>query len=219
MELRELLKKLRKERNMSYQDMADKTGYSRSYISEVEKGKSASKKLIEKYIKIFPANKNDILIAYANEKVPDTVIERSEIKTRKIRTYNFLSSGNGCVDLSNYTEVDYMLLNDTYIQILRNGYAFKVSGKYMEPFFLNGDTILFLKKELNTWEELDSKLLLLNLDKDMYIKKLFFEKGIPYLHTFNERIYPPEKLDNFKKIELIGILQKRLEQDLSDYSF
>ena len=202
--------------------MADKTGYSRSYISEVEKGKSASKKLIEKYIKIFPANKNDILIAYANEKVPDTVIERAEraeIKTRKIKIYNFLSSGNGCVDLSNYVEVEYMLLNDTYIQILRNGYAFKVSGKYMEPFFLDGDTILFLKKELNTWEELDSKLLLLNLDNNIYIKKLFFEKGTPYLRTFNERIYPPEKLDNFKKIELIGMLQKRLEQDLSNYSF
>ena len=38
MELREILKRLRKEKNMSYQDMADKTGYSRSYISKVEKG-------------------------------------------------------------------------------------------------------------------------------------------------------------------------------------
>ena len=112
-----------------------------------------------------------------------------------------------------------MLLNETYIQILENGYAFKVIGKCMEPFFLEGDTLLFLKTKFNTWEELDSKLLLLNLDNKIYMKKIFFESGIPYLHTFNERIYPPEKLENFKKIKLVGILKKRLEQDLSDYSF
>ena len=51
------------------------------------------------------------------------------VNKHKIKVYNFASSGNGCVDLNVYREAEYMLLNDTHIQILKDGYAFKVKGK------------------------------------------------------------------------------------------
>ena len=221
MDLRMLLKKIREEKGMSYQEVGDKIGYSKSYINDVEKGKSASKKLIQGYVKLFPAYEKDILIAYANdkslgEKFTFNLEERR--RGQKVKVYDFISSGNGCVDLTIYKEVEYMLLNDT-IEILDNGYAFEVKDKNMEPFFLEGDTLFFLKKEFKNWLELDSKLILVDIDRKIYIKKLFFESGTPYFQTFNTRLFPQEKVEKFKSVKLLGVLNKRLEQDLSNYIF
>ena len=150
MELRDLLKKIRNDNGLSFRELAKRVGYTGGYLNDVEKGKSVSKNLLEQYIKAFPFYEQDLLVAYANEKMPtnDKYETKKNMHSHKIKIYDFTSSGNGRVDLSVYREVEYMLLNDTYIQILNDGYAFKIKDKNMEPFFLEGDAILFLKKNL-----------------------------------------------------------------------
>lgn len=143
-----------------------------------------------------------------------------KIVIKKLKTYKFFSSGVGCVDLNDYKEEYFMLETELMENISMNGYIFVVYDKYMEPVFFESDNMIFIKKKLNTWEELDSKLLFLNLDGKTYLKKLFFKEGIPYLHNFNERVFPPERMDKFKKVELMGVLNLRLvKQDMEKYEF
>ena len=75
------------------------------------------------------------------------------------------------------------------------------------------------KEEFTKWENLDSKLILVKLDDVYYVRKLYFEDGEPYLHSFNDRLYPKIRISDIKKVEYIGKLDSQLYRDMRKVTF
>ena len=65
MEINEIITKLRKRENFTFEEMAKRLGISTSYLNEVEKGRrKVSKKLYEKLIQNFPDDKKELEKSY-----------------------------------------------------------------------------------------------------------------------------------------------------------
>lgn len=218
-----------KEKNVSQTELAKRSGITQSSISDWLKGKYLPKQdkvhALADALNVSPSYlmgwddeenseeppKREKIIMEGFEDITDQMV------IKKLKTYKFFSSGVGSVDLNDYEEVEFMLFKETYSDIIKNGYTFRLYDKNLEPLLHEGDVIVFNEKKLSTWEELDSKLLFLKLDGKPYIKKLFFHDGVPYLHTFNERVYPKVSMSEFKNVELIGILKRRIvDQDIEN---
>ena len=115
MNLRELLKYIREEKGYSFQEIGDILGYRKSYISDIEKGKSVSYNVLESYLKAFPLYEEKLIEAYTKEKLPDSFLKKEsldraeKIKNFKLKAYDYDSINDGRVDLNKYSEVEYML--------------------------------------------------------------------------------------------------------------
>lgn len=230
MDIIDLLKKIKDENGYSFQELSQKLKFSRGYLNDVEKRRAKiSKNLLEAYIKNFPEYKRQLIQLYSQELMPMTESFMSELKEGEnfidvtelmgkyeIKVYDFLSNGSGEVDLSKFVKEEFLLEKIEAEEIINKGYVFKVLGDSMKPYFLNNDVIIF-KKEQKRWEELDSKLLLVKMKKKYYMRKLFFNNGQAYLHSFNERIYPEIKLE--EDSELMGILYLQIKRELKNIDF
>ena len=111
------------------------------------------------------------------------------------------------------------MLTKEVLEIAKNGFIFEVTGEMLLPFFSENDIIVFKKEELETWQELDSKLILIKLDEDYYLRKLYFEDGEPYLYAFNDRLYPKIQINKQKKVEYIGKLEMQLFRSVKNIKF
>lgn len=76
----EILRKIRTHHNDSLRGLAEKTGIYFTYIAKIETGEKAiTKEILEKLIEEYPLQKNELINAYAEELLPDFVLEK--IKT------------------------------------------------------------------------------------------------------------------------------------------
>lgn len=76
----EILRKIRTHHNDSLRGLAEKTGIYFTYIAKIETGEKAiTKEILEKLIEEYPLQKNELIDAYAEELLPDFVLEK--IKT------------------------------------------------------------------------------------------------------------------------------------------
>lgn len=85
----EVLKKIRTQQGDSLRALAGKTGIYFTYIDKVEKSeKPINNEILEKLVKEYPLQKKELIKAYANETIPDFVIE--EIKSPYINNENIM---------------------------------------------------------------------------------------------------------------------------------
>jgi transcriptional regulator with XRE-family HTH domain len=228
MEINELMKKIRLEHNYTYRKIAEKTGFSTGFINDVEKGRAnMSDNLFEAYIREFPLYKSELIKAYSHQKslvfnvYTGTKLEdiTSKVSFFKFKVYNFFPKEDGRVDLNNFSEVEFMQTNENGNLILKNGFVFKICDNSLEPVFLLGDNLVFLKETFERWEKFDGKIIIVKIENDFYIGKLLFEFGTPFLFPLNERVYPKLQISEYKKVSFVAILDRRLEQNLRHLSF
>ncbi len=229
MKFNELLKKIRLEKGYSYKDIADKTGFSKGFINNIEKGeRGSSEKFLRALINLFPTYEEILVKSYAEQKISSIANNNLKIEgfepekdTRKFKfkVYKFISDGNGEAELNSFEEMVYVLDKKTGEEILKNGFVFQIVGDAVAPILFDGDRIIFLKEEFTKWENLDSKLILVKLDDVYYVRKLYFEDGEPYLHSFNDRLYPKIRISDIKKVEYIGQLDSQLYRDMRKVTF
>ena len=210
MKINELIRKIREDHNYSLSEIGDKVGFAKGTIKTVESGQAPmSKNLFEGYIKAFPLMKNNLLKAYLNQFLPENMEDlnienlNSEIKLAKIysiKVYDFITSGSGEVNLNKYEVIKLPVEKE----ISENSFIFKTLGNNLEPHIIENDLIYFIKKDFESWEILNKKLVLVMIDKDYYIRKINFIKGKAYLFSFNENVYPEKEIDN--KVKFVGIL-------------
>ncbi len=219
MDLRELLRKIRTDKNMSFQELANKTGYSRGYLSDVEQGKSVSKKLLEQYIKVFPVYKDKLINAYAEEKLPKVADTQNInlVNLFSIKVYDYISNSDGKINIEEYEEIEFPFTKNDEELIVNNSFVFKVKNNALEPNIIEDDIIYFVKKNFENWEVIDRRLVLVMIDKDYYIKKVGFIKGKAYLFSFNENVYPEKEITN--KVKFIGILGGLLKRYNNELKF
>ena len=221
----EIIKKIRAEHKESTRDFSEKIGLSHSFISKLEAGdRKVSKKTLGTLIKKYPLYEKQLLQAYAEQNLPENFdntfqgLRQVEGVKELLKIYNFISNSDGRVNFSNYKEMEFMLTKEV-LEIAKNGFIFEVTGEMLLPFFSENDIIVFKKEELETWQELDSKLILIKLDEDYYLRKLYFEDGEPYLYAFNDRLYPKIQINKQKKVEYIGKLEMQLFRSVKNIKF
>ena len=228
MTIDKLIKKIRTEHGYSFGDMGEKVGFSKAMMEAVEKKKSpVSRNVLEGLIKTFPIYENQLIKAYLNqflredlqEKISVGSLKRVEKETDryKLKIYLFQSAGSGEIDLTSYEEVEYPLPIETGKEIQKNGYVFKVQGDNMKPNLLENDVIVFYKEEFQGWEAVDSRLILVEIDGKIYMRKLFFEEGKPFLVSFNTRMYP--KFEVTEDTKYIGQLTQQLDRIVTKIEF
>ena len=207
MTLRELLTKIRIEKGYTFRDLADKLDESAGRISDTEKGKiSISENLLKAYMEEFPLYKSKLLKAYTEEKIPVDLKEQVEVvlknkenknkrgmlEAQKLKIYTYDSGKSGELFLNEYKEVNIM----TEAKISDDDIVIEVKNKYIEPYFLEGDTLLFEFDDFTSWEALNKKLIAVRIKDKTYIRKLIFKNAVPYLVAFNSEVYPDIKIDN-----------------------
>lgn len=77
-----VLKKIRKEKNDTVRSLAEKAGISYSFIGRVEKDSApVSRNFVDKIIKVYIDREEEILRAYMETKIPESVVEKNKILT------------------------------------------------------------------------------------------------------------------------------------------
>ncbi len=221
----ELIKKIRADHRESTRDFSEKIGLSHSFISKLEAGdRKVSKKTLGTLIKKYPLYEKQLLQAYAEQNLPENFDEALQEMRQvdgvreHLKIYSFISNSDGRVNFSNYKEMELMITKEN-LEIVKNGFIFEVIGEMLMPYFSENDIIVFSKGEFKTWQELDSKLILVKLDEEYFLRKLYFENGEPFLCAFNDRLYPKIQISKQKKIEYIGELEIQLLRSVKNIKF
>ena len=228
MKISELIKKIREEHSYSFGEMGNRIGFSKGMAEAIEKERSpVSKNVLESLVKSFPIYENELIEGFLKQNLPDSLSEKvnvgdfevvnKDFGISKIKVHDFISGGSGKVDIDRYNEVEIVSNIKESEKIIKNGFVVNILGSSLEPLFFENDKIVFMKEKFENWELLDSKLILVEVNGETLIRKLFFEGGEPFLYSFNDRMYPKIKVTD--TVKYLGILTKRLEQDLSNLTF
>lgn len=227
MKINELIKKIREEHNYSLSEIGEKVGFAKGTIKTVESGQAPmSKNLFEGYVKAFPLMKEVLLKAYLKQFIPENV-EGLNIDNRRnkvnvaeiysIKVYDYITSGNGKIDLNKYEEIKLPFSVEDKKIIVDNSIVFKAVGNNLEPRILENDLIYFSKLNFEGWEALDRRLVVVTIDNDYYIRKINFIKGKPYLASFNENVYTEIEIND--KTKFIGVLAGLLKRYDNEIKF
>ena len=96
----------------------------------------------------------------------------------------------------------------------------KIVGKGLEPYFLEGDKLLFEAEELVDWRLLNKRLVAFRYKGNYMVRKLKFINKIPHLIALDSEVYDDIVIEeNDKNIHYIGELTSQLERNLKDIIF
>ena len=225
MNINDLIKEIREKEGYSLQEMSEKVGFSKNFMHMVEKkDRNVSEKLLNKMVEKFPLYQKKLLLTYYNEKLPKNLIDKIASGEAKIvdhkefqyDMYLFDTSSEGELNLENIMQVEFTFEINYGESIKNECIIVKIKGENMKPYFFEGDIIAFMKSEFKNWQSLDNKIVLVEIEGILYIKKLIFDSGEAYLHTFNERVYPPVKLSSIENIKYIARPKYRLSSSLDN---
>lgn len=94
------LEKIRKEKKDSFRKLAEKLEVAHSYIKQIEVGDSpVSLNFLEKIIEIYPDRKNELELAYCEEKLPKSIFEKIKSNEKIDSVIERISEGNSFEEL------------------------------------------------------------------------------------------------------------------------
>ncbi len=227
MDINDFMKDIRKKEGYSQQEMADKIGVSKNMIFMIEKKeRNVTEELLNKIVKSFPKYETKILHIFYENKLAAKLIDESggnavrEVKYKEFeyKTYIFDTKSDGLIDRQKTIIYKEERDLETGNIILNECIVLKVVNDAAQPFFFDGDIVAFLKAEFENWQSLDKKLVLVEIEKNLYVKKLIFEDGEPFLYSFDDRLHKKKKVNEFKNIKYIGRPKYRLNISLDKLS-
>ncbi len=190
----------RKELDLSYQELADKTGISKSTLQRYETGRIAK----------IPVEKAKI-IAKALDISPEQLMgikSKSEPSAEFINVYNIpvfdsVSAGFGC-----YADSNVSGYKPTYLSNVAEAGDFlwiNVKGDSMSPTIDNGDTILVHRQDSVE----NGSVAVVMIDEDAFVKKVKYGKGWVELHSFNP-YYPVRRFEKAEaeNIRIVGVVKE-----------
>lgn len=90
-----ILEEIRKEKGDSFRKLAEKLGVAHSYIKQIEVGDSpVSLNFLEKIIEIYPDKKDELELAYCEEKLPKSIYEKIKSNEKIDSVIERISEGN-----------------------------------------------------------------------------------------------------------------------------
>lgn len=188
----------RKELGLSYQELADRTGISKSTLQRYETGSITS----------IPLKKLDVL-AEGLETTAGNILGRvlgegSEIiesNIYRVPVFNSVSAGFGC-----YADSQVISYLPTYIENIseKEDYLWiNVKGDSMAPTIEDGDRILVKKQDSVE----NGSVAVVMIDEEAFVKKIKYGKNWIELHSFNP-YYPVRHLENSEAeaVRIVGIV-------------
>ena len=206
MGLPELLKKMRNEKNMSLEKLGELLGVSRTFINQIELGnKKLSKMTYNGLIKIFPTYKEEIDKAIKEDeikKIPKEIMENllKEVKSieYKVNIYKFDTAEDGLLNLEEF-EIKELVL-PAELKKEKRLFGLRVQGSKGN---LENNDLLVVKAINQSWDKLNEKIVVVEINKKRYAKLLKYNNYEPYLYNYND-IYSPIQVT--QEVKLIGVV-------------
>ncbi len=193
------MKTRRTELKMSFQDLADKTGLSKSTLQRYETGKTEK----------LPVEKAQ-LIAAALDMTAEQLLgfdppsEATGIENVfNIPVFDSVSAGFGC-----YADSSAVGYKPTYLSNIAEAGDFlwiNVKGDSMSPKIENGDTILVRRQESVE----NGSVAVVMIEDEAVVKKVKYGKDWIELHSFNP-YYPVRRFEKqeAEKISVVGLVKE-----------
>lgn len=90
-----ILEEIRKEKGDSFRKLAEKIGFSYSYIQQIEGGsRPASLDFLQKITEIYADKKDELELAYCEEKLPKSIYEKIKSNEKLDSVIEKISEGN-----------------------------------------------------------------------------------------------------------------------------
>lgn len=95
-----VLEEIRKEKKDSFRKLAEKIGFSYGYIQQIENGtRPASLDFLEKILEVYSDKKEDLELAYCEEKLPKSIFEKIKSNKKLDSVIERISEGNSFEEL------------------------------------------------------------------------------------------------------------------------
>lgn len=236
MKIGDVILKIRKENNYTFEEIGDKLKVSKGLINDIEKDKKkVSKNMYEKLIKAFPLYKKDLEIAYTEQELlmlPESIKENLTSVTKKTATsnlkgeqkidyvvlplYGMASAGSGQI---NYMEdkIEKIKIPKIFGNPKKEDFVTKVNGDSMEPKYSNGDLILVRTSDFIDIREMNNKEAVVDIAEERFLKKVEFEEGTGVLRlksyntAYADIVVEPRELEVVRVIGTIGMIIKQFQ--------
>ena len=234
MKIGDVILKIRKENDYTFEEIGEKLKVSRGLINDIEKDKKkVSKNMYEKLIKAFPLYKKELEIAYTEQELlmlPDSIKENLTNATKKVATsnlkgeqkidyvilplYGMASAGNGQI---NYMEdkIEKIKIPKIFGNPKKEDFVTKVNGDSMEPKYSDGDLILVRTSDFIDIREMNNKEAVVDIAEERFLKKVEFEEGTGVLRlksyntAYADIVVEPRELEVVRVIGTIGMIIKQ----------
>lgn len=236
MKIGDVILKIRKENNYTFEEIGDKLKVSKGLINDIEKDKKkVSKNMYEKLIKAFPLYKKDLEIAYTEQELlmlPESIKENLTSVTKKTATsnlkgeqkidyvvlplYGMASAGSGQI---NYMEdkIEKIKIPKIFGNPKKEDFVTKVNGDSMEPKYSNGDLILVRTSDFIDIREMNNKEAVVDIAEERFLKKVEFEEGTGVLRlksyntAYADIVVEPRELEAVRVVGTIGMIIKQFQ--------
>lgn len=194
------MKTRRTELELSFQDLADRTGLSKSTLQRYETGKTA-KLPVEKARLIADALEMPVEQLLGLETSAEPVCEFPSVFN--IPVFDSVSAGFGC-----YADSSAVSYKPTYLSNVAEAGDFlwiNVKGDSMSPKIEDGDTILVRRQDSVE----NGSVAVVMVDDEAVVKKVKYGRGWVELHSFNP-YYPVRRFEKQEalRISVVGLVKE-----------
>ena len=200
---REILNRMKAKRlelGFSFQDLADKTGLSKSTLQRYETGKTL-KLPVEKAKIIALALETTVEYLLGIETQIETPPEIANVFS--IPVFDSVSAGFGC-----YADSSVVGFKPTYLSGVADAGEYlwiNVKGDSMSPKIENGDVILVRKQDSVE----NGSVAVVMIEDEAFVKKIRYGKDWIELHSFNP-YYPVRRLEKEEaaRVSVVGLVKE-----------
>lgn len=236
MKIGDVILKIRKENNYTFEEIGEKLKVSRGLINDIEKDKKkVSKNMYEKLIKAFPLYKKELETAYTEQELlmlPDSIKENLTNATKKMATsnlkgeqkidyvilplYGMASAGNGQINYMG-DSIEKIKIPKIFGNPKKEDFVTKVNGDSMEPKYSNGDLILVRTSDFIDIREMNNKEAVVDIAEERFLKKVEFEEGTGVLRlksyntAYADIVVEPRELEVVRVVGTIGMIIKQFQ--------
>lgn len=210
--LGDIIKKYRKENNLSQRDFAKKCNLSYTYISALEKNKDyRSGKPISPTLETVKSVAIGMNISIDNllkilDDNQEFTLNYNNVSKNAILVYGTIPAGIPleCIeDVIDTEEISSELLKGN-----KEYFGLKVKGNSMEPDYIEGDTLILLKTD--DCESGDDCVVMINGNDGTFKRVFKNENGIilqPLNPEYSPLVYTNEQIENLP-VKIIGIVEE-----------
>ncbi len=221
----EILRDLRLKNGLTMEELGKKLKRSASFINSMEKGrKPIPEELLNSIILILGAtnkDKKEFKDNLIKKEVPvflnNNFTDKEENGTVvTLPVYGFASAGNGAINFEEFEEEEFILPSD--MKVRKNLKVIKIHGDSMEPMFFNSDRVLlepcYTPQTYEEWKAFNHQIVVVRYFEERFLKEIVFKKGMMYLYSFNEDLYPEIEVELGDDIYCEGIVTQLIKRDV-----
>lgn len=195
------IKKLRKEKGLTQEELGKYIGVKKAAIMKYEKGnvKNMKRSSIETLSKLFGVTPSYLMCLDKNE-------TSDNLKNKRIPVLGSIPAGVPIELIQDI--IDYEDISEEMLKGGKEYFALKVKGNSMEPKYLNGDTIIVLKQ--NDCESGQDCIVMVNGDDGTFKRVFKSDNGITLQPLNNEYMpifYSNQEVLN-KPVKILGIVKE-----------